>query len=107
MIVKLTYFKPTGKYYASGEYETKLPHHWLKLAVKTESGMTEASAPHLFEIWAEVEAMIELRRCPDLIEGHSDFLVAVDVPDHPHNHPHLIWPERYWRLIRDYEESQL
>lgn len=101
MIVKLTYFKPTGKYYASGEYETKLPARDLR------HPQSSLPAPYLHEIWAEVEAMIELRRCPDLVEGHSNFLVAVDVPDHPHNHPHLIWPERYWRLIRDYEESQL
>lgn len=99
MLVKLTYFKPTGKYYAIGEYETQLPAYLI--------GALDVRAPYLHEIWAEVAEMIEARRCPGLVEGHSHFLVSVDVPDHSHNHPHLIWPQEYWQMIRDYEESKL
>jgi len=24
------------------------------------------------------------------MEGHSAFIVLIEVPDHPHNHPHLV-----------------
>ncbi len=68
--VKLTYFKPSGKYYSDGEYESNKEDLW--------------------EIWNEVEQKRESGHLPGLIEGHSPFIVSVDVPDHPHNHPHLI-----------------
>jgi hypothetical protein len=68
--VKLDYFKRSGKWYSDGEYETE----------KSE----------LFEIWEEVGEMAEKKRLPGLMEGHSDFVVLVSVPDHPHDHPHLV-----------------
>lgn len=70
MKVLLSYFKPNGKWYSDDEYET--------------------SKELLFEIWDEVRAMRDARRLPGLVEGHSEYIVSVDVPDHPHRHPHLI-----------------
>lgn len=70
MKVHLTYFKQNGKYYSDGEYETQ--------------------KGHLFEIFEEVHKMLIARTCPGLIAGHSDFIVLVDVPKHPFNHPHLV-----------------
>ena len=70
MKVKCTMFKETGKYYTDGEYETGLEH--------------------LFEIWREVRTMRNEGRLPGLVQGHSHFIVSVDVPDHQFNHPHLI-----------------
>lgn len=70
MKVKLTYFKETGKYYSEGEYET------LK--------------EHMFEIFREVRGR-KIQGClPGLIQGTNEFIVLIEVPDHPHDHPHLI-----------------
>lgn len=83
MKVVLTYFKPSGKYYAGGEYETKVE--------STDFGWPMgASGPALYRIWDEVDGMKTAKRLPGLREGHSDFTVLVDVPDHPHRHPHII-----------------
>jgi len=82
MRVDLTYFKPSGKYYSNGEYDT----------VKTG----------LWEIFAEVEQMRNEGRLPDLVEGAKEFAVLVDVPEHPHRHPALIpyleLPDMYLEL---------
>lgn len=72
MRVKLTYFKEHGKYYTEAEYSTE--------------------RAYLFEIWAEVELMSRTRGLPGLVKDHSPFIVLVDVPEHPHNHPHLVMP---------------
>lgn len=72
MLVKLSYFKPTGKWYSDGE-------------------MTVDPMP-LYEIWGRVASLAQGRLLPGLQEGHSEFIVLVDVPDHPHAHPHLIIP---------------
>lgn len=72
--VKLTYFKPNGKYYGEGEYKSC------------------NISDHMYGIWAEVESMAEDKRLPGLKKGHSKFIVLVDVPDHPHNHPYLTIP---------------
>jgi len=74
MIVQLTYFKSSGKYYSSGSYST--------------------SKQHLFEVWEEVQVMANSRELPDLIRGHSDFTTLVRVPDHPNDYPQLITPAR-------------
>jgi len=70
MKVELTYFKASGKYYSSGSFET-------------------AHKP-LFEVWEEVEEMLDRGKRPGLIDGHSDFTVLIEVPEHEHNHPHLL-----------------
>ena len=69
MKVYLTYFKQNGKYYSDGHYETQ--------------------KSSLLDIWEEVRIMIRERKLPDLTEGHSEFIVSVDVPEHEMNHPHL------------------
>ena len=86
MLVKLTYFKPSGKYYSSGEYETKVADRPLGFP-------RDFMGPALFEIWEEVARIKNEGRLPDLIEGHSNFTVLIDVPDHPHRHPHIIYGE--------------
>jgi hypothetical protein len=74
MKVKLIYFKSdTGKYYAEGSYDTKVDD--------------------LYDIWDEVEQMAKIRKLPGLSEGSYGWIISVDVPDHPHNHPKLILPE--------------
>lgn len=71
MKVKLTYFKPNGKLYTGGEYDTEMEH--------------------MFQIFQEVANMVELGNLPGLVpRTPCNFIVHVSVPDHPHNHPHLI-----------------
>jgi len=77
MKVNLTYFKASGKYYAKGDYITHL---------SPEDG--------LFKIWLEVEDMFERHVRPGLINGPiGDYIVAVKVPEHPHDHPRLMIPK--------------
>jgi hypothetical protein len=76
--VKLTYFKDSGKYYSCGEYTSK---EW-----------------DLHQVFKEVGNLSRYRKLPDLISGHSDFLVLISVPEHPHDHPHMIvpsWENKY------------
>lgn len=68
--VNLTYFKPNGKFYSNGDYISE--------------------KEHLFEIFEEVAQIQKEKKLPGLYEGHSDFAVYIRVPDHPHNHPHLL-----------------
>jgi len=62
MIVKLTYFKSTGKYYSEGEYKTE------KIA--------------LWEIFKEVREKMFGGCLPGLCKGTCDFIVSIDVPEH-------------------------
>ena len=71
--VKLVYYRYGGKFATEGSYET--------------------NKEHLFEIHEEVRGMLEARKLPGLIKGHSLYLVSVEVPDHPHNHPRLVMCE--------------
>lgn len=63
MTVKLTYFKQTGKYYSEGAYESL--------------------NQYAFEVFNEVKEMLATKRLPDLVEGHSDFIVLVEPEDGP------------------------
>lgn len=67
--VKLTYFKTTGKYYADGEYTSK--------------------QKDTYDIWDEVEDMFFIGKRPELTEGPQEFIVMIEVPDHP---PRLVFP---------------
>jgi hypothetical protein len=69
MKVNLTYFKQSGKYYASGDYETE--------------------HSDLYDIWIEVEWMTS-KIAPGLSGHAKHFHVLIDVPEHPYNPPHLI-----------------
>jgi hypothetical protein len=68
----LTYFLPTGKYYSSSE------------------DLTVPGTMPLYEIWSIIDGKISAESLPGLIKGHSEFIVLVEVPGHPHNHPHLM-----------------
>lgn len=69
--VKLTIFKPTGKYYTDGEYVSE--------------------KDHMHEIFDEVRTMAIQRRLPGLTPGSTTpWMVLIDVPDHQHDHPHIV-----------------
>lgn len=70
MKVVLQYFRPSGKWYSEGEYQTE------------KKG--------LFEIWEEVREMQDKGNLPGLVPGAREFHISIDVPEHPHRHPHLI-----------------
>ena len=72
MRVKLQYFKPSGKYYTSGEYVT--------------------TKKHMHEIFEEVQHKLLTRTLPGLVQGHSGFTVYVRAPEHVHDYPALITP---------------
>jgi hypothetical protein len=68
--VRLSYFKESGKWYADAAY----------ISLKTQ----------LFEIWEEVRLLRKSGHLPGLSAGSDRFLILVDVPDHPHRHPHML-----------------
>jgi len=68
--VNLTYFRRSGKYYSDGTYTT---------------GLTD-----LWRIFEEVEDLRDRGELPGLLPGSRDFLVLIKVPNHPHDHPHLV-----------------
>ena len=71
--VELTYFKKSGKYYSEGEFVV----------------YNDCS---LIDIWNQVEALQELGSLPGLTEGTREFIILVNVPGHPHEHPKLFFP---------------
>jgi len=73
MLVKLTYFKLSGKYYSEASYVS--------------------GKDYLFEIWDEVKQRRLAGSLWGLTTGHSPFHILVNVPGHPHEHPHLILVE--------------
>jgi len=68
--VFLTYFKQSGNYYSEGNYRTE--------------------CEDIFEIFKEVRRMLEASDLPGLCGDHSEFVVLIKVPEHPHDHPHLV-----------------
>ena len=72
--VKLEYFKSSGKFYSEGHYTS----HKLQM----------------FEIFDEVKDMLAAGRRPGLIDGTNEFYVRIEVPDHPHNFPCLVVPQK-------------
>ncbi len=73
MIVELTYFRQGGKYYSSG-------------SISVDRGLS------LYQIWDYIENLAYGRKLPDLIEGHYEFIVLINVPGHEHDHPRLLIP---------------
>ena len=76
MKVNLNYFKPSGKWYGEGSYDTEPKDLW--------------------EIWLEVKDKNEYGGLPGLVPEHTTeyFMILVDVPEHKHNHPHIVMPPR-------------
>ena len=71
--VNLTYFRPRGKYYTEGSYETE--------------------HKPITSIFQEVEDMMKEGHRPGLVScppGENSYLVLVEVPDHEHSHPFLV-----------------
>ena len=68
--VQLTYFKPSGKYYSTGDYDTD--REWM------------------FEIFEEVRELRDAGNLPHLVKGSKEFHILVEVPGHPHAYPALI-----------------
>lgn len=68
--VNLSYFKDTGKWYSDGTYNSE----------KVE----------LYAIFDEVRNLKRMKKLPGLMEGHSDFIILIDVPEHPNNGPRII-----------------
>lgn len=74
--VGLTYFKLTGKYYSFGE-------------MKVNKNM------HLQDIWEQIIQMRDAGNLPGLRSSaapYDYYIISVEVPGHPHEHPHLIVP---------------
>lgn len=82
MKVNVTYFRPGGKFYLSAETT------FGDLGLRDE-------AP-LFAVWDEIRERQILNTLPGLVSGgaREDFIILVEVPEHPHNHPRLIVPTR-------------
>lgn len=70
MLVKLNYFKPSGKWYSEGTYTTK--------------------EQFLYMIWEEIRLKMWNKELPGLSKGHDSYIVLVEVPEHPHNHLTII-----------------
>lgn len=101
MRVNLTYFKETGKLYSEGALEVP---DVLPVPI---GGLKAGEVTPLFEIWHLVRHLQEARRLPGLITGHSAFHVLVEVPDHPHAHPHLLLVDAFpdtWGHFFQYTE---
>jgi hypothetical protein len=77
--VYLSYFRESGKWYSDGEYQTE--------------------KEYLFEIWEEIKEMRERGECPGLVGCESNWYTLVNVPRHPHRHPHLIGAQTLTNLI--------
>lgn len=70
--VNLTYFKRSGKFYDQGAFDTY------------------ANWP-LYKIWELAREMRDNGRLPGLVDGAGrEFMVLVNAPGHPHEHPYLI-----------------
>ena len=69
--VQLTYFKPNGKFYATGKFEV------------------DAGRP-IHEIFDLVAEKAVAKKLPGFSEGHGEFIVLIDIPTHPHNFPQLV-----------------
>lgn len=71
MNIELQYFKRTGKYYSSGE-------------------LTIKDGLQVYEIVSHVKRLKESRCLPDLVRGHSDFIIYIKENNHPNIYPVLI-----------------
>lgn len=70
LTVKLTYFKPSGKFY-------------------TSSTMEVLNRP-INEIFDKIENLLKQGIRPGLSYGHSGFHVLIEIPEHENNQPCLL-----------------
>ena len=61
-VVKITYFKPSGKYYTSGEYET---------SAEVKDGMVS-----MYIVSDEIKRMRSEKKLPGIVNGSGFFIVA-------------------------------
>ena len=70
--VNMTYFKKSGKFYDEA---------WISVPGDMK----------LHQIWELVRRMRSEGRLEGLVEGAGrEFMILVNVPGHPHEHPHII-----------------
>lgn len=69
MLVKISYFRPSGKWYTEAEYVTdsELMHH----------------------IYDECATLWKANRLPGVVHS-SEYHVLINVPEHVYNVPHLL-----------------
>ena len=71
-LVKLVYYKRSGKFYDQGELHVD-------------------ESLELFRIWGHVRDLRDRGQLPGLIEGAGkEYIVSVDAPGHRNEHPHLL-----------------
>ena len=68
--MKVTYFKPSGKYYAEGKYETEME-----------------SIPVIHE---EFKQMMRSGNCPGLVKGATGYFAVLDCDAHHAGYPIMI-----------------
>ncbi len=73
--VKLTYFKESGKYYSSAEFN-----------------VDESSYTHFYQVFDLVENMQRNGDLPELTRGTAWPIILVTSDDHPNSYPGLIFP---------------
>lgn len=71
--VTVKYFKTTGKYYGEGEFKS--------------TGGT------IWEILNELRGKLDNDIRPGLVDGKNEYIIIMEVPGHPHDHPTLILPK--------------
>lgn len=71
--ITVTYFKPSGKYYSTGEYITQ--------------------KSHMYEVFDEFRAMLQRGERPGLVDGHSGFTAILNCDEHPMGYPAMFTGE--------------
>ena len=66
-LIKVQYFKPSGKFYGDGEYHTEMKQG--------------------FGVIAEFELMLKQGTRPGLVDGHSGYTAVIDCSLHPTGYP--------------------
>jgi len=67
--IKINYFKPSGKYYASGHFMTQ--------------------QQQMFDLFDDFKTMLAKGSRPGLVDGHSGFTAVLDCSEHPNGYPGL------------------
>jgi len=70
-LVELTYFRSSGKYYDEGE-------------IYLDGSM------EIHKIWDHIEHLRDIGRLPGLINGARNYIILIDAPGHPDQHPRLL-----------------